>query len=116
MSLNVSALPCKMCPLFFVLTFSCSSDAASIALHYPGYLVTLLLGWKLHLVSIFRCCVYECVCMFMYVWVHVCRGRVSTHIYKGQNIIPQEPFTLCFIVVATGCLVGLVCLKGFSLA
>lgn len=54
--------------------------------------------------------------MFMYVWVHVCRGRVSTHIYKGQNIIPQEPFTLCFIVVATGCLVGLVCLKGFSLA
>lgn len=55
--------------------------------------------------------------MFMYVWVHVCLERVNTHIYKGQNIIPQEPFTLCFIfVVVIGCLVGLVCLKGFSLA
>ena len=54
--------------------------------------------------------------MFMYVWGHVCRGRVNTHIYKGQNIIPQEPFTLSFIAVAVGCFVGLVCLKGFSLA
>lgn len=54
--------------------------------------------------------------MFMYVWVHVCTGRVSTHIYKSQNIILQEPFTLRFIVVAVVWLVGLVCLKGFSLA
>lgn len=49
--------------------------------------------------------------------VHVCLGRVNTHIYKGQNIIPQQPFTLRFIVVVViGCLVGLVWLKGFSLA
>lgn len=48
--------------------------------------------------------------------VHVCLGRVNTHIYKGQNIIPQQPFTLRFIVVVIGCLVGLVWLKGFSLA
>lgn len=53
------------------------------------------------------------VCMLH---VHVCLGRINTHIYKGQNIISQQPFTLRFIVVVIGCLVGLVCFKGFSLA
>lgn len=53
------------------------------------------------------------VCMLH---VHVCLGKVNTHINKGQNIIPQQPFTLHFIVVVIGCLVGLVWLKGFSLA